>query len=159
MLASLSSISPITDVTTKRGAPVSFGPAQDVPAGSASIAQATLQNETARVVSYVTAQASSITSAEQIVADPTLLHFTQTALGVDLGSLPSASSQAAMIKTEISIADFQIPSKLQMLIAAFSERSDMIPLPSHMHAPLPAQAGPAMSSDLQASLQNLKMGG
>jgi hypothetical protein len=83
------------------------------------------QNPGVQLALYFQRKAPDITSLYGILADSKILSVVQTALGISpLTSAQSIDSQAAMLKSKLSLDDFQDPKKLAQFIARFAANYD-----------------------------------
>jgi hypothetical protein len=83
------------------------------------------QNPGVQLALYFKRKAPDITSLYGILADKKILTVVQTALGISpLTSAQSIDSQAAMLKSKLSLDDFQDPKKLAQFIARFAVNYD-----------------------------------
>ncbi|CFX55226.1 protein of unknown function [Candidatus Filomicrobium marinum] len=121
------------------------------------------ENQGVRLALYFERKAPSITSAYTILADKALTKFVQVALGIPASaSSQDIDKQAAMIEKRLDLADLQDPEKLDKLVRRFTmlweleNPTQSAPVPNVLIGQ-PLQA--SFSSDLLASLQNLKLGG
>jgi Protein of unknown function (DUF1217) len=74
---------------------------------------------------YFQANAPSVTSVYQILADKNLLTVVQTALGVSsMTGLEPIDTQAQMLTSKLNLTDFQNPTKLQSFIERFCAEYD-----------------------------------
>jgi hypothetical protein len=74
---------------------------------------------------YFQANAPSVTSVYQILADKNLLTVVQTALGVSsMTGLEPIDTQAQMLTSKLKLTDFQNPTKLQSFIERFCAEYD-----------------------------------
>jgi len=74
---------------------------------------------------YFQANAPSVTSVYQILADKNLLSVVQTALGVSpLTGEEPIDTQAQMLTSKLNLSDFQNPTKLQNFIERFCAQYD-----------------------------------
>lgn len=120
-------------------------------------------NQGVRLALYFERKAPSITSAYTILADKALTKFAQVALGIPASaSSQDIDKQAALIEKKLDLADLQDPEKLDKLVRRFTmlweleNPTQSAPVPNVLIGQ-PLQA--SFSSDLLASLQNLKLGG
>jgi len=121
------------------------------------------QNEGVRLALYFQRNASSITSAYGILADPALLKVVQTALGIPAAaSATDVDRQAEDIAARLDLDDFKDSDKLGRFLGRFANLWDLGNSPGTAAAPAALVAQPAVlgiGSDILASLQNLKLGG
>ncbi len=123
------------------------------------------ENEGVRLALYFQRNASSITSAYSILADPALLKVVQTALGL----APATSGvdidrQAEMITSRLNLDDLKDPGKLDKFLTRFASLWELENPTTSAAASAsavlfaqPLEAG--IGGDLLASLQNLRLGG
>lgn len=79
------------------------------------------QNDGVRLALYFSRNASGITNAMQILADPALLKVAQTALGISpMTSMANLDQQVTMLNKLINFADFQDPAKVQRFTQRFA---------------------------------------
>ena len=128
------------------------------------------QSEGARLALYFQRKAPQITNAYNILGDTALLKVVQTALGIsEYSSAQDIDVQANTINSLLNLSDLQDPAKLHKFIVKFTAAYDAAnssatsdPILSLFNSTSPFDASPApvtMSSDLMASIQNLKLGG
>ena len=121
------------------------------------------QSEGARLALYFKRKAPEITSAYSILGDTALLKVVQTALNIsELSSSQDIDKQANTINSMLDLSDLQDPVKLQKFILKFSATYDAANSDAASNPILSlfnSSATVTMSSDLLASIQNLKLGG
>ena len=121
------------------------------------------QSEGARLALYFKRKAPEITSAYSILGDTALLKVVQTALNIsELSSSQDIEKQADTINSMLDLSDLQDPVKLQKFILKFSATYDAANSDAASNPILSlfnSSATVTMSSDLLASIQNLKLGG
>lgn len=121
------------------------------------------QNQGLRLALYFERKASGITSALSILADKALTKFAQTALGIPaMSSTQDIDKQAAEIEKRLDIEDLKDPEKLDKLILRFTTMWELENPSEATAAPnvlIGQPLGSGFSTELIASLQNLKRGG
>jgi hypothetical protein len=124
-----------------------------------------LQDEGVRLALYFERKAAGIDNVFSLLADPALLKVTQTLLGLSeaTGAL-DIDKQAAMISKRLDIEDFKDPEKLNKLLTRFTSMWEAQKAPEFAanNAATVLIGGGApfgISSNLLASLQNLRLGG
>jgi hypothetical protein len=119
---------------------------------------------------YFQRNAPNIKTAYNILADKKLLTVVETATGISQYiSYENIDTQAKLINNAVNIKDFQDPKKLQSFIQKFSAMYDASNVGTTSQGPnvpnclLSSTTGASnvfsFSSDLLASMQNLKLGG
>jgi len=105
---------------------------------------------------YFKANAPSVTSVYQILADKNLLSVVQTALGISpMTGLEPIDTQAQMLTSKLKLSDFQDPTKLQQFIERYCAEYD-----SNNSAPGATTSGSPSTMLTTASLfQTVPIGG
>jgi len=123
------------------------------------------QNEGVRLALYFERKAPDIENVYELLADPALLKVTQTLFGLSAstGAL-DIDRQADMIASRLDIEDLKDPKKLEELLTRFTAQWEM-----QNGSSFSAQSAATIliggnqqfgiSSDLLASIQNLRLGG
>ncbi len=126
--------------------------------------QAGANDDGVRLALYFARKAPTVDSVFGLLADPALLKVTQTLLGIPAAAgAIDIDKQAAMVSKRLNIADLKDPEKLKKIITHFTALWEVQKEPA-------AAAGNAtllfggsaafgVSSDLLASIQNLRLGG
>lgn len=126
-------------------------------------AQAGTQNEGVRLALYFARKAPTLTSTYGILADKALIKVVQTALDIPPEtSMLRIEKQATMIEQRLKIADFKDTAKLQHFLDRFTSAWDIAndtSATASAAAVLGGSTSFGVSSDVLASLQNLKLGG
>lgn len=121
------------------------------------------ENQGVRLALYFERKATGIESALDILADPALTKVVQVALGIpSASSMQDIDKQAAEIERRLELEDLKDPEKLDKFIRRFTmmwelENPSQAAQVPNVLISQPLQAG--FSSELLASLQNLKRGG
>lgn len=123
------------------------------------------QNTGVQLALYFKREASLITSAYGILADPAMLKVVQTAYGLaPSGSQSNIDVQAHAISQVLDVKDLQDPAKVEALVERFTAMWDATGNNTSQSATLPSliigqDTQQGLSQDLLQSLQNLKLGG
>lgn len=123
------------------------------------------EDEGVRLALYFQRKAEGITSVYQLLADPALLKVTQTVLGLSeaTGAI-DIDKQAAMISARLDVADLKDPAKLDKFLNRFTglwEAQKAPEFAANSSATMLIGGGAqfGISSNILASLQNLRLGG
>ena len=119
------------------------------------------QNEGVRLALYFERNASSITNAYQILADPALKEVVFTALGLpDSFGNADIDKQAALIEDRIDLEDFQDPDKLGEFITRFTtlwEIDNPTTTAASLVTTLFTQPEYGISTDLLLTMQKMRV--
>lgn len=121
-------------------------------------------DEGVRLALYFSRAAPNVDTVLGLLADPALLKVTQTVLGLPAatGAL-NIDKQVALISKRLNIADLKDPAKLKKLITRFTAmwevQKDPTAATSSATILLGGSTATGISSDLLASIQNLRLGG
>lgn len=119
------------------------------------------QNDGARLAMYFERKAESLESPYDILADPALLKFVQTAFALPTQmSFADIEKQADMITERLDLEKLSDPEELDKLVTRFLSlwdinNPDTVEVPPLIAQPLGVQG---LSMDLLSSIQNLKRG-
>ena len=122
------------------------------------------QNQGVQLALYFTRNASSVTNAYGLLADPNLLKVVQTAFGLPPSATANIDGEAATLSKLINIKDLQNPAKVQQIAERFTAMWDVDGNNTSSTASGIAQifapsSSTGLSTDLLLSLQGLKLGG
>ena len=119
------------------------------------------QNDGARLAMYFERKAESLESPYDILSDPALLKFVQTAFALPTQmSFADIEKQADMITERLDLVKLSDPEELDKLVTRFLSlwdinNHDVVEVPPLIAQPLGVQG---LSMDLLSSIQNLKRG-
>ena len=119
------------------------------------------QNDGARLAMYFERKAESLESPYDILSDPALLKFVQTAFALPTQmSFADIEKQADMITERLDLVKLSDPEELDKLVTRFLSlwdinNPDVVEVPPLIAQPLGVQG---LSMDLLSSIQNLKRG-
>ena len=82
-------------------------------------------NQGAQLALYFQNNAPDITSSYQILGDPALLKFVQTAFDIPQSSGTTIEQDAAAVDKKLNVADLQDPAKVQKLVQRFAAMWDL----------------------------------
>jgi hypothetical protein len=122
-----------------------------------------LEDEGVRLALYFQRKAANIDNVYQLLADPALLKVTQTVLGLSAATgAMDIDKQAAMISKRLDIEDLKDTEKLGKLLNRFTglwEAQKDLASSNSATVLIGGGAQFGISSNLLASLQNLRLGG
>ena len=123
-------------------------------------------NQGVQLALYFQRNASSVTNAYGLLADPSMLKVVETAFGLPTGATADVDSLAKTLGNYVSVSDLQDPAKVQKIAERFTAMWDLdgnngtnsdVSNISQIFASSSTATG--VSADLLLSLQGLKLGG
>ena len=83
------------------------------------------QNQGVQLALYFTRNASSVTNAYGLLADPSMLKVVETAFGLPASTTADVDSLAKTLGSYVSVADLQNPAKVQKIAERFTAMWDL----------------------------------
>jgi hypothetical protein len=123
------------------------------------------QNTGVQLALYFKRNASSVTSAYGLLADPAMLKVVQTAYGISpYSGAADIDTQAAYLNKVLNIKDLQDPAKVEKLVERFTAMWDVSGNNTSSTSPTNVllagdSSSTGLSADLLMSIAGLKLGG